>query len=200
MTKAEIDMVDAIIGNPNFGTHGNYELSILRTDYEFKDEDVAILVREGFWDMRTSEFHGSVQYYYSFTDRWREVKKRGDYRAYLKWIQQEDVKAKERQELNDKMMKVTIISGTVTERLYFANICIAIASFFAALYYLIEIIKSVHSLNHPHSLLTSMLPPPLSWLALSSIALLFFVGAMLGGALLYIMQRLNKKDPNQSTT
>ena len=187
MTPIEIGMLDAIVGNPNFGTHGNYELEVLRDHYGFKDEYIAVLVREGLWEMRTSEFFGHFQYYYTFTDRWREIKKQGNYRAYLRWVDEQSIEGQKRQVLNDKLMEINLISGTITRRLYVATVWIAVASAVAALYYLTGIVEYFSGLIAKHL--------PLFY-GTGVTVLLLLLGAGVGVSIVLLAQYLYKARKN----
>jgi hypothetical protein len=55
----------------------------------------------------------------------------------------------ERQELNDRMLKIGILSGEITRRLYLTNVWIALAGIIAAIYYGFSLFDfyQKHSLN-----------------------------------------------------
>ncbi len=113
---------------------------------------------------------------YKFTKRGRKLIEIGSLDGFQIWEENEKIKEINRQLSNDTLVESNIANVGITRRLYVTNLLIAVATVFAAAYYILEMVR-IH------------IP---DYLPLSVISLIFFVGACLGASLWYILPLIDK--------
>lgn len=73
------------------------------------------------------------------TERGRILKALGTIDDFNKYTEERMLQELRRQQLSDRLLESNIINGSLTKRLYYVNIAIAVATAVAALYYLLSI-------------------------------------------------------------